>query len=536
MDEITLARDLLIILTAGLFAGLLSKSLRIPTLVGYMLIGVLIGNGGIGLIREKTIEVEHLAELGVFLLLFAIGLEFSLDELLRLGRHLLVGGSVQMLLVAIPAGGALIAMGYDWQVALIFACAVAFSSTVLVFRTLAGWGQTGSPTGRRMIGVLLFQDAALVPLLLMIPLITKGAEPPTTADYLQLLATSVGFVAAVVIVRWMLIKWFVPALARHRSIELVVLATLVVLLGVTFATHQIGLPPAVGAFAAGLMLSGNRWTGQVDALVLPLRETFASVFFVSLGMLLDPMVLIRQPVAAVGLFAALSVVKAIAATLALRLTGLRWRTCLGAGLGLAHVGEFAFVLVAMGAETGLLTDDSIQLFVAVGLATLLLSPMLLNYGVRMTRDETAEQLSTNAHQGHADSGTRAVVVIGIGPVGSRIATLYETLGRDVCLVDRSPLNLQPFAQSGFRTIAGDATDKQTLEHAGTVDAADIVICVPDDDIALNVLRQVRVVNPAARIVVRCRFQINSSKLTRAGADSVVSEEREAARALERALL
>jgi CPA2 family monovalent cation:H+ antiporter-2 len=534
MDAITLTRDLLIILAAGLFAGLVSKALRAPTLVGYMLIGVLVGMGGFGLIREQTVEVEHLAELGVFLLLFAIGVEFSLDELIRLWRHLIVGGSAQMLLVAVPAGAVLYWLGHSWQTAMLLSAAVAFSSTVLVFKTLAEWGQTGSPTGRRMIGVLLFQDAALIPLLLMIPLLTPGVVPAGAIEYVRLGAISVGFMVAVVVLRWTLKRWVVPALAAYRSLELIVLATLVVLMGVTLASYKIGLPPAVGAFAAGLMFSGNRWSSQIDALLLPLRETFAAVFFVSLGMLLDPMVLISNPLLATFLFVGLVILKGAAATLALKLTGLNWKTAAGGGIGLAHVGEFAFVLVALSLENALITQEDGQMFVAVGLASLMLSPVLLKYGVQLTREE-AEDQATEQNESMGDVPA-SVVVIGIGPVGARIATMLETLGRNVCLVDRSPLNLQPFAQSGFRTIAGDATEEKTLLHAGVAEAKDVVVCVPDDDTAHALLKQTRRLNQECRIVVRCRFQSYVKKLEDSGADLVISEEREAAGALERALM
>ena len=535
MDAISLTRDLLIILAAGLFAGLASKALRAPALVGYMLIGVALGTGGFGLIREKTIEVEHMAEIGVFLLLFAIGLEFSLDELIRLGRHLLIGGSTQMLLVALPVAGALYLTDQPWQTAVLVAAAVAFSSTVLVFKTLAEWGQTGSPAGRRMIGVLLFQDAALVPLLLMIPLLTQSGTPPTAVDYLRLVATSFGFMAAVVLLRWLLKTWVVPALAGHRSIDLVVLATLVVLVGVTFASHQIGLPPAVGAFAAGLMFSGNRWSKQIDALILPLRETFAVVFFVSLGMLLDPAVLLAQPLLTLLLFASLLVLKTAAATLALRLTGLNWRTCLGGGIGLAHIGEFAFVLIALSLENKLVTDNEAQLFVGIGLASLMLSPVLLKYGVRLTRVAAEEQTISAASQ-RQEHATPVVMVIGIGPIGARIATLLETLGRDVCLIDRSPLNLQPFAQAGFRTIAGDATEDETLQHADVTQTDDVIVCVPHDETAHDIVRHIRRHNHDCRVIVRCRYQSNVSTLTHSGANLVISEESEAAGALERALI
>jgi CPA2 family monovalent cation:H+ antiporter-2 len=530
-----LAYEVLMILTAGLAAGLVCKRIRTPALIGYMLMGTVIGSGGFGLMPARTVEVDHLAEVGVFLLLFSIGLEFTLDELIRLGRHLLVGGGVQMVLVAVPVAAVLIELGLAWQPAVIVGGAAAFSSTVLVFKTLAEWGQTSTPAGRRAIGILLFQDAALVPLLMAVPLLTRDAASMAAGDYLRLLAASVGFVVAVIWLRGLLKTRVVPALAGYRSVELVILATLVLLFSVTFAAHRLGLPPAVGAFAAGLMLSGNRWTKQIDALVLPFRETFAAVFFVGLGMKLDPLVLTQQPVAAAVGLISLVVLKTLAATIALRLTQLPWRTAAGMGIGLAHIGEFAFALIAIALAENVLGAAEAQLFIGVGLASLMLSPVLLSLGIRFARQDSGEATDDVAEAETPVLLGPKALVIGIGPVGGQIASLLETAGRDVCLLDRNPLNLHVFAQAGFRAVSGEATEAEILQRADADLANEVIICVPHDEDALEITRVVRRLNPACRLVVRCRYQGNVPELKKAGADCVVSEEREAVTALEKAV-
>ena len=532
MDVTTTVRDLLIILTAGIVAGVACKRLGVPTLIGYMLIGVVIGHGGIGLVQEVAggvNHIEHLAEAGVFLLLFAIGLEFSLDELIRLSRHILIGGATQMLLVAGPVMGLLCLGGYDWQLGLVLAAAAAFSSTVLVFKTLAEWGRTSSAAGHSSIGILLFQDGALVPLLLLIPLLTRESGAVTGRDFFDLAVKSAGFVAAVVVMRTVLRRWIVPSLAGHRSPELIVLTALVTLLAVTFGSHWLGLHPAVGAFAAGLMLSGNRWTAQFDALVLPFRETFGAVFFVSLGMLLDPAPIVEQPLLAAAMLLCLVLIKSAAALVALRLTGLSWRSCLGMCLGLAHVGEFAFVLVKMADNEGLLEQDDLQLLIAVCLISLMLSPLMLNYGIRLVKEEEAERMTSGMTPGARP--TNQAVVIGIGTIGSQIASLLETIGRDVRLIDLSPLNLHSFLQAGFIGVAGDATDPAILEHVEAANAELVVVSVPDEEVARQVLRSLRQINDHANIVVRCRFQSNAAQLEKLGATHVVSEEAEALAAL-----
>ena len=293
---VELVRTLFIILAAGWLAGVASKRLGLSTLLGYVLAGAVIGPGGLGLVADDIEEIEYLAKAGALLLLFAIGIEFSLEELARMSRFFVVGGTFQMLLVAAPVGMACVLFGVSWESTLLIAAATALSSTVLVYRTLTEWGETTSPQGRRAIGILLFQDVALVPLMLVVPLLAGRGQELGKWAYVLLAMNSVLFVAAVPALRKVIARWGVPFLGNLRSIELVILFALIVLVGFCLVANIAGLPPALGAFAAGLVLNGNRLTGQVDALILPYRESFGVVFFVSLGTLFDPRILTESPV------------------------------------------------------------------------------------------------------------------------------------------------------------------------------------------------------------------------------------------------
>lgn len=526
----TLVYDLMIILAAGLVAGLVCRWLRVSVLVGYLVVGAIVGKGALNWISDEQHQIEYIAELGVFLLLFSIGLEFSLDELLRLGRNLLIGGSVQMLVVALPVAAFLLAVGMDWQPAVLIAAATAFSSTVLVFKALSEWGQSSLRHGRRAIGILLFQDAALIPLLLMVPLLTGKGEAAGPVQYAVLAGTSVLFVVAVVVTRQVLAKWIIPLFASYRSPELVVLFTVVSLGGVTLAAYSVGLPPAIGAFAAGLIFSGNRWTKQVEALILPFRETYAAVFFVSLGLLFDPRLFWDSPLFMTAGFAGLIVVKATAATAALRLTGLSWRAAAGMGIGLAHVGEFAFVLLVLGWESGVIAATDYQRMVALAISSLILTPLLLKTGLRWTRS-TEEADEAQVDEKWPGSAGEQAIVIGAGLIGRSLTSRLETAGKDVCLIDLSPINLHPFAQQGFRTVAGDATDRNILKLAHADEAAMVFVCVPDDDAAIQIVRNLREMNPSCFVLVRCRYQRTAEKLTKAGASQVVSEETQASDAI-----
>jgi len=529
----TLVYDLLIILTGGLVAILICRWLQVSVLVGYLLIGILIGKGFLGWVHDEHHEIAHLAEAGVFLLLFAIGLEFSLDELWRLRRHVLFGGLSQMLIVAVPVVLLLLWFEMSWQSAMLIGAATAFSSTVLVFKALSEWGHSSLPHGRRAISILLFQDAALIPLLLVVPLLTGNEEGVGFARYAWLVAVSLLFVSGVVVLRHVLSNYVVPLFASFRSLELIVLFTLVALAGITITAHAVGLPPAIGAFAAGLVFSGNRWTSQIDALMLPFRESFAAIFFVSLGLFFEPSLLRSEPFLMLGLFVALLSIKAFAATISLRLTGLRWKQAMGMGIGLSHVGEFAFVLVLLGAESGVIDEATYQRIIVLAIGSLLITPVLLKAGLRWTQ-QTGTAASSQ-HQHPASPNAKHVVVIGAGPIGGKVTTHLADQGCDVCLIDFSPVNLNEFAQQGIRTLAGDATDTEILAIADIQNAELVVVAVPHDETAVQIVTSIKEMNQTCFVLVRCRYQANEDRLMKVGAGRVVSEEVQAGSALVREL-
>ncbi|MCA9159084.1 MAG: cation:proton antiporter [Planctomycetales bacterium] len=526
----TLIQDLLVILAAGLLAGIVCRLLSVSVLIGYLLVGTLLGQGLLGWVSGEQHQLEQFAEVGVFLLLFTIGLEFSLDDLPQLGQFFLVGGALQMVLVAVPVACGLLWLGYGWQAAGLIAAAVSFSSTVLVFKALSEWGQAEQSHGQRAIAILLFQDVALVPMLLLVPLLTGNQAAPNVWQYVSLGLVSVLFVLAVVVLRRLLSSWLIPHFANFRSPELVILFTIVALGGITLAAYSVGLPPAIGALAAGIVFNGNRWSKQIDALVLPFRETFAAIFFVGLGLIFDPRQVWYDPLGVLAALLAVVAIKTVAATIALRATRLSVRRSLGMGIGLAHIGEFAFVLVLLGMQAGVLTEVDYQRVVAIAVGSLILTPPLMKAGLRIVQSggEQAQQIPRPTRL--PDEKLRAAV-IGAGPIGRQVASQLEIFGHDVCLIDLSPINLHSFAQEGFRTVAGDATQRGILELGEVHLSRLVAVCVPQDETALQVVRSARLVAPLATLVVRCRYQGNSANLRRAGADHVVSEEAEASLAL-----
>ncbi len=521
--------ELLIILTTGLVAGIVCRKWSLTPLMGYLAVGVLIGPTVLGWVDSEQKEIEHLAELGVFFLLFSIGLELSMEELRRMSRYLITGGPVQLIATAVPVTLLLMWMGWKPPAAILVGSAVAFSSTVLVFKALNELGQTNSEAGRRSIALLLFQDAALVPLLLCVPLLSDQGEATGAVQWIKLAVASLVFLGATIGLRVLLTEQIIPRITTHRSPDLVVLLTLTILGGVTLAAHRIGLPPAIGALAAGLVFGGNRWSEQIDSLILPFREAFSAVFFVSLGLLVNLAEILRDPIFALSAILVLTVIKTAAATLALRVTGLSLERSIGPALGLAHVGEFAFVLILLAASAGVVTAEQRQTAFAIAGGTLLVSPLMIRYGFRKRADadNTAMAIATDSLKRKTDE-RRLAIVIGMGPVGRAVASRLETLGHEICAIDLNPLNLQAFAQFGITTVAGDAESPEVLRSAGVDNAEIAIVCVPVDEVAIRATAAIHKANPAVQIVVRCRYAQNAKAIKKAGAEHVFSEEAHAA--------
>ena len=540
MDQQLIARlafDLVVILAGGFLAGIVCKRFGISMLVGYLLVGAVVGPGLASIGEHEASELEYLAQAGVLLLLFSIGLEFSLNDLRDFLRPFFVGGSIQMLLVAVPVAIFCRMIGRPWPGALLLGTAVAFSSTVLVFKALDEWGQAASPHGRRITAVLLFQDAAIIPLVLLIPLMIAQVDAKHLASAVGILALkSAALLVAFPIGRKVIQLWIAPRIARVRSSELLVLFSVAIITGSALFAFHLGLPVVIGAFGAGLMLNGSRLTRQIEAITLPFRETFAAVFFVSLGAMLRLDVLVESPLICIAALLIFLLIKIVAGAIAIRCTGVPWIVAFGSGLGLGQVGEFAFVILLVGVTENVVAQADFQLILFIAIVTLCLTPSLLKLGLRFAEQGpgVGREMALRPRQS-PDDISRAVVV-GAGPIGGRIASQLETLGYDACLIDLSAINLHPFAQAGFRTAVGDASSLEVLARADVIRSDTVVVTVPDDVIAARVVESVRRLNKDCRVLVRCRYLASESHLKKIGATSVFSEEGQLGGALTARLL
>lgn len=538
------ATNLLVVLAAGLVAGIVCRRWNVAPLVGYLVAGALIGphmlglvvTSGGGLVQDAASvsgtasQLEAIAQAGVLLLLFSLGIELSLEGLWQLRNAFLLGGAVQTILVLVPAAVVSWLAGTGWGAAILIGMAIANSSTVLVFKALEEWGLVGTLSGRRTLALLLFGDVILIPFLLFIPFLTGQGGPPGPRELLILAAQFAFLVLLVPVARQLIGHLAVERLSRLRSTELLVLFTIVVFGALCLLVYHLGLPPAIGALAAGLIFGGGRWSRQIDAVTLPFRETAAAVFFVALGTVMRPGLLLEMPAAVTLSFLAIILGKPLAGAVALRCTGLSWRSSLGLGAALGQMSEFSFLLLYTAMQAGVLSRAVYEYLLFVAMLTLVVTPQLVRLGLSWVEEGTERHQDWLPPPRPTEDIPEAVV-IGAGPIGRNIAAQLETMGMDVCLVDLSPINLYAFAQQGFRTVAGDGQEAEVLEHAGVPRAQLVVVTVPDDAVAVEIVRRARTMNRTAPILVRCRYQLNQNMLKRVGASAVVSEETEAAAAL-----
>jgi CPA2 family monovalent cation:H+ antiporter-2 len=530
--EIPLLKEIIIILGLSSIVVLICQRFKIPSIIGFLITGALAGPHGFGLIHAAH-EVEMIAEIGIVFLLFTIGIEFSFAHLLRIKRMVLQGGGLQVGLTIIAALGAALALGQNTPTGIFAGFLLALSSTAIVLKLFQERLEMDSPHGKAVLGVLILQDIVIVPMMLFTPLIAGKADNVGLA--LMILALkSIGVGVGVFFAS----KWLMPKLlyqvTKTRNNELFLLSIIATCLVVAWLTSSIGLSLSLGAFLAGLIISESEYSHQAMSNILPFRDIFISFFFVSVGMLLNGQFFLGNWPLILALTAGVIVLKLITGMLAIGSLGYPLRTVLLSGLALAQVGEFAFVLSRTGLEFGLLTPDSYQLFLAVSICTMVLTPLFIGMGPR-TSDFVTRRLPTSkrmtsrlALEEEADEGHESLkdhlVIIGFGLNGKNLARAAQAGGIPYAIIETNPQTVQEYKARGERIFYGDATQPVILEHAHVKDARVAVIAISDPAATRRVTVALSKLNPKLFIIVRTRFVAEIEELQRLGASAVVPEE------------
>jgi CPA2 family monovalent cation:H+ antiporter-2 len=517
--------NLLIILASSLVVIALFRRLRLPPVLGYLFVGLLVGPSAFDWVNESE-HLPDVAELGVVFLLFSLGLEFSLSKMIALRQVVFRLGSQQVLISTALLGLILILLGMPVTPALLLGAGLSLSSTAIVTKELGSLGEVFSSHGQNAIGVLLFQDVVAVLLLTLVPVFAgSSAQAWYWALPLTLAKTVVLFVGLLLASRWLLPRLF-HEVAASRSAELFVLLALVIVLLTAWLTHLLGLSPALGAFLAGMLLGESHYRHQIEADIRPFRDILLGVFFVSIGMLIDLQLFVSDGLLILGLTVGLMVIKGIVVALLVKWRGSDSETAWRSGLALAQGGEFCFALMAQMQQSSLLPERLGALLLAATFCSMVLTPLLLRAAPRIAaalhRKPNQEAQIEEISALNADLD-KHVVICGYGRVGQSIGRFMRNAGQPFIALDNDPVRVQEAASGESDVHYGDSARGDLLTAVGLLRARLLVIAVDQSDVALGILKEARRLNTHIPILVRTRDDSQWSELKAAGATEVVPE-------------
>ncbi len=527
MESWSLIGEVVVLLGVCLLFGSICSRIRQSPLVGYLLAGMVLGGPGSFRVIQAESHIEAIAELGVSLLLFSLGLEFSWRRLSRLGGRLLAAGVTQVVVTGLLAVAGGVAWGLtSMPAAVTIAAMISLSSTAAVLRVLVDQGEIESIHGRNSLAILLVQDMAVVPLTLLLAVLSEGGTVSDVAfNISRTLGLAVALVAVLYVVLHFLAARLLLAASVERNRELTVLLAVVVGLGATWAAHAAGLSPALGAFLAGMFLGSSPFATQIRSDISSLRVVLLTLFFGAVGMVADPIWIGGHLGQVLGLAAVILCVKTVVLFGIFRVLGQGSGVALASGLCVSQVGEFSFVLGDIAKEHGLLVDEQYTLFVSSAITTLFATPYLIQFAPQAAFWLQRWTGNTLPVRDGGEVGRHPeTVILGFGPAGQAVGRALVQRNRPGLVIDLNYASKVAAEAMGLVAEIGDATQLEVLEHAGLRQASVIVITLPSRSTALAALMHCRALAPSARIVVRSRYQLHQADFKSAGAHVIVGDE------------
>jgi monovalent cation:H+ antiporter-2, CPA2 family len=526
VHSLPILRDLVLLVAIAIPVVAIAQRFKVPTVVAYLLTGIALGPAGLGVMYD-TESVNQLAEVGVLLLLFGVGLELSFSRVAKMGRDVLIGGAGQVLGTMALVAAVMMTAGTSLNRAVFIGALIAVSSTAILLKVYQQRSELDSPHGRVVVAIAVFQDLAVVPLMLMIPLLAGTSGGGT--DALRDIGISLAAVAAIIVIGRLVVPRALERIVRLRNRELFTLSVVFVGLGAAFVASRFGLSLALGAFLAGLVVSESEYGLQALSDVLPFRDAFSGIFFVSVGMLLDPEVVVRAPLLLAAVALGIVVLKAVVASAAIRLLGRPFETAVIGGIGLAQVGEFSFVLAGAGVAAGLLPGPQYQLFLAGAVISMMIAPFAIAAALPV-----AEWLARRLHQPALDLRTveevavgalkNHVIVVGYGLNGRNVARALRAAGVPYVVLEQNGQVVRDAREAGEPILFGDGANAEVLSHVGIARARVVVFAIATPEQERRGVAVARQLNRHAHIVVRTRYVASMDELVKAGANEVVPEE------------
>jgi CPA2 family monovalent cation:H+ antiporter-2 len=512
----------------------LCYKIKIVPIVGFLLAGVIIGPHALGLVYDQEL-VDILAEIGIILLLFSIGVEFSLDKLSRIKKAIFVGGGLQVGLTIALVALLLSWFAVPWNSAIYTGCLVALSSTAIILGLLSDEDNTDTPTGQLSLAVLIFQDLAIIVMVLLVPILAGSGQAISQIGWILLKA--VLLIALVLILAQRIVPWILEKIAQTRRQELFLLTVVAICFGTAALTSLADVSLALGAFLAGLVVSESHYSEQAVSEILPLRTLFNAVFFVSVGMLLDLQILLEYPMLILGTALFVILLKFFTTTFSLITLRYPVHIAAAAGLSLAQIGEFSFVLERAGRLSGITPagwgDPGSQIFIAVSVLLMILTPFMVHQGPWIgnllgktsLRKLSQQPIKEDQRQPKARLEDHAII-IGYGPAGRHLVQVMRDTGIPFIVIEMNPESVNEMHSDHIPALFGDASHQHILKLAGAERAKLCVIATNDPQSTPRIIQQARFLNPTLQLIVRTRYLSDLERLESLGADIVVPEEME----------
>lgn len=516
----------LMLLASSVVVVALFRSLQLPPVIGYLLVGALIGPNALKLMPEAD-SARHLAEFGVVFLMFTIGLEFSLPRLFSMKRLVFGLGLAQVVVTMLAILLFAAVVGLPWRGAVALGGTLAMSSTAVASKLLIERGELDSAHGRQVMGVLLFQDIAVIPLLILLPALAGEGDELTATLSWAMLKVVVTLGVVIFLGQRIMRAWF-TVVARRKSTELFILNVLLITLGLAWFTEVAGLSLALGAFLAGMLISETEYRFKVEEDIKPFRDVLLGLFFITVGMYLDPLLIARNFLFVVGLVVGLLLLKLIVVFVISRLSGATSAVALRSGLWLCAGGEFGFVLLTLGLEKHLLTAQATQSVLAALVLSLVAAPLLIQYSDKIVLRFVASEwllrsMTLTTIAARTITSEKHAILCGYGRTGQHLARFLEKEHIPLIALDLDPERVREAAAAGDSVVFGDASQREALVAAGIMRADIVVVTSNDAQLALRVLHHARTLRPGLPVVVRASEERDVARFEAAGAAEVVPE-------------
>lgn len=527
--EIPLLREIVIIFALSILVILLFHRLKIPAIVGFLLTGVLAGPHGLGLIKNAE-DVDILATVGIVLLLFTVGMEFSLKKIFEYSRFFVLGGLSQVLLTILGGMTVGLAIGRPVGESLFLGFILSLSSTAITLRVLDEKSESDTPHGRLATGILIFQDIIAIPMMLVTPFL-GGIETDFDSSFFYNAAIGILILATALIAATKVIPPILYQITKTRSRELFLMSVLTICFSVAWLTSNLGLSLSLGAFLAGLIISESEYRHEAISDILPFQDVFTSLFFVSIGMLLDISFVLNQPLLIILITSGIILLKTLAGGLAAIFVGMPLRTAILAGISLSQIGEFSFVLAKNGSLYGLTDDYRYQLFLAVSLLTMGLTPSLINISGKIASFMLKLPFPLSIVAGlkpltakHKPTLKNHIIIIGFGFSGKNLALASKEANLPYIILEMNSETVKKEKQKGEPIHFGDATHEAVLRHVGIETASVAAIVINDFVASRRIVEKMREMNPKIYIIVRTRYFIEIQSMYQLGANDVIPDE------------